>query len=85
MIVSDRSAPGSGGCDKAGSSDRQNFLRRTASALVLAPLAIAAAFVGGWIFGMLGIMQGRGLIGSIIVAFIGAVILLWVIRLVKKA
>jgi phosphatidate cytidylyltransferase len=50
VIVPDRGAAGSGGSDKAGSSDRQNFLRRTASALVLAPLAIATAFVGGWIF-----------------------------------
>jgi len=44
-----RSGPGPGG-ERAGPSDRQNFLRRTASALVLAPLAIGLAFVGGWIF-----------------------------------
>ena len=50
MIVPDRRAPGSGESDKAVSLDRQNFLRRTASTLVLAPLAIASAFVGGWIF-----------------------------------
>jgi phosphatidate cytidylyltransferase len=50
VIVPDRRAPGSRGSDKAGFSDRQNFLRRTTSALVLAPLAIATAFVGGWIF-----------------------------------
>jgi phosphatidate cytidylyltransferase len=50
VIVPERRAPGSGGSAEAGSSDRQNFLRRTASALVLAPLAVATAFVGGWIF-----------------------------------
>ena len=50
MIASDRSGPGPGGNEQAGPSDRQNFLRRTASALVLAPLAIGAAFVGGVIF-----------------------------------
>ena len=44
-----RSGPGPGG-ERAGPSDRQNFLRRTASALVLAALAIGLAFVGGWIF-----------------------------------
>ena len=44
-----RSGPGPGG-ERAGPSDRQDFLRRTASALVLAPLAIGVAFVGGWIF-----------------------------------
>ena len=45
-----RSGPGSGEHELAGLSDRQNFLRRTASALVLAPLAIGVAFVGGWVF-----------------------------------
>ena len=50
MIASDRRSPGSGGKEQAGPSDRQNFLRRTASALVLAPLAIGAAFVGGVLF-----------------------------------
>ena len=50
MIASDRRSPASGGNEQAGPSDRQNFLRRTASALVLAPLAIGAAFVGGVLF-----------------------------------
>jgi phosphatidate cytidylyltransferase len=50
VIVPDRRGPGSGGNEKVGPSDRQNFARRTASALVLAPLAIGMAFVGGWIF-----------------------------------
>ena len=60
MIVPDRRGPGQGGNEKAGNekagnekagpSDRHNFLRRTASALVLAPLAILVAYLGGWIF-----------------------------------
>jgi phosphatidate cytidylyltransferase len=50
VIVPDRRGPGPRGNEQAGASDRPNFLRRTASALVLAPLAIGAAFVGGWIF-----------------------------------
>jgi phosphatidate cytidylyltransferase len=50
VIVPERRPAGSGGTENTGSSDRQNFLRRTVSALVLAPLTIAAAFVGGWIF-----------------------------------
>jgi uncharacterized membrane protein YeaQ/YmgE (transglycosylase-associated protein family) len=41
--------------------------------------------VGGWLFGLLGIGAGGGLIGSVIVAFIGAVILIWITRLIKKA
>jgi uncharacterized membrane protein YeaQ/YmgE (transglycosylase-associated protein family) len=34
---------------------------------------------------MLGIWSGGGMIGSIIVAFVGAVILVWITRLLKKA
>jgi uncharacterized membrane protein YeaQ/YmgE (transglycosylase-associated protein family) len=33
----------------------------------------------------LGIWPGGGVIGSLIVAFIGAVILVWITRLLKKA
>jgi phosphatidate cytidylyltransferase len=50
VIAPDRSGPGPGGHAQAGPSDRQNFLRRTASALVMAPLAIGLALVGGWVF-----------------------------------
>jgi uncharacterized membrane protein YeaQ/YmgE (transglycosylase-associated protein family) len=48
-------------------------------------LGILGGVLGGWIFGKLGIWQGGGMIGSIIVAFVGAVILVWITRLLKKA
>ena len=48
-------------------------------------LGILGGFVGGWVFGMLGVWPGGGTIGSILVAFVGAVILVWISRLVKKA
>jgi len=48
-------------------------------------LGILGGIVGGWVFGMLGIWPRGGIIGSIIVAFVGAVILVWISRLVKKA
>jgi len=48
-------------------------------------LGILGGILGGWIFGMLGIWQSGGMIGSIIVAFVGAVILVWITRLLKKA
>jgi len=48
-------------------------------------LGILGGIVGGWVFGLLGIWPGRGWIGSIIVAFIGAVLLVWISRLLKKA
>src|SRR5262249_18184444 len=47
-------------------------------------LGMLGAIVGGWLFGMLGISAG-GLIGGILVAFSGAVILIWLTRMLKKA
>jgi len=47
-------------------------------------LGILGGIVGGWLFGMIGIHAG-GLIGGIVVAFVGAVILVWITRLIKKA
>ena len=47
-------------------------------------VGIVGAVVGGWLFGVFGITAG-GLVGAIITAFIGACVLLFVIRLIKKA
>ncbi len=47
-------------------------------------LGIVGAVVGGWLLGALGIYAG-GLIGTIIVAIIGAIFLIWLPRLLKKA
>jgi len=48
-------------------------------------LGILGGARGRWIFGELGIWSGGGLIGSIIVASVGAVVLVWITRLPKKA
>jgi uncharacterized membrane protein YeaQ/YmgE (transglycosylase-associated protein family) len=48
-------------------------------------LGLLGGILGGWVFGMLGIWPGGGMIGSIIVAFVGAVILVGITRLLKKA
>jgi uncharacterized membrane protein YeaQ/YmgE (transglycosylase-associated protein family) len=47
-------------------------------------LGILGGLFGGWLFGALGIWQGGGMVGSIIVAFIGAVILVGITRLIKR-
>ncbi len=47
-------------------------------------LGILGALLGGWVFRMLNWQLG-GPLGPIIVAFIGAVILVWITRLLKKA
>ncbi|MEM9600964.1 MAG: GlsB/YeaQ/YmgE family stress response membrane protein, partial [Pseudomonadota bacterium] len=45
---------------------------------------IIGAFVGGWLLGVLGIAFG-GIIGTIVTAFIGACVLIFLVRLIKKA
>jgi uncharacterized membrane protein YeaQ/YmgE (transglycosylase-associated protein family) len=47
-------------------------------------LGIIGAVVGGWLMGLLGIHAG-GFIGTIIVAIFGAVVLIWITRLLKRA
>jgi uncharacterized membrane protein YeaQ/YmgE (transglycosylase-associated protein family) len=46
-------------------------------------LGIVGAVVGGWLMGLLGIYSGS-LIGSTIIAIIGAMFLIWLSRLLKK-
>jgi uncharacterized membrane protein YeaQ/YmgE (transglycosylase-associated protein family) len=47
-------------------------------------VGIIGAVLGGFVFGLLGITTG-GLLGSIVMATIGAVILLYLISIIKKA
>ena len=47
-------------------------------------LGIVGGFLGGWLFGQLGIWPAGGMLGSIIVAFVGAVILVGITRLPKR-
>ena len=47
-------------------------------------VGIIGAFVGGYIFNALGISLGAGLIGAIVSATVGAVVLLFVIGIIKK-
>jgi uncharacterized membrane protein YeaQ/YmgE (transglycosylase-associated protein family) len=49
-------------------------------------IGIVGAFVGGWIFSRLGVTAPwGGLPGTIFVAFIGAVVLLFILRLIRGA
>jgi uncharacterized membrane protein YeaQ/YmgE (transglycosylase-associated protein family) len=52
--------------------------------LVNIVVGILGAIVGGFAFGLLGISAG-GIIGSIITATVGAVLLLLIVGLIKKA
>ena len=47
-------------------------------------IGIVGAFVGGWLFAQMGVSSPwGGLPGTIFVAFIGAVVLLFVLRLIR--
>ena len=47
-------------------------------------VGVIGSLIGGWLFGLLGIAAG-GLIGSIIAAVVGAISLIVIVRLVKRA
>lgn len=47
-------------------------------------VGILGALLGGFLFGLLG-LSSYGLVGSLITATVGAVVLLWLLRLIKKA
>jgi len=46
-------------------------------------VGLLGSFVGGWLFGQLGITAG-GVLGSLVTAFVGAIVLLYVFRLLKR-
>ena len=48
-------------------------------------VGILGAFVGNWVLGLLGIAIAGGMVGAIINAFIGAIIVLFLIGLIKRA
>jgi uncharacterized membrane protein YeaQ/YmgE (transglycosylase-associated protein family) len=48
-------------------------------------LGILGGVLGGWIFGKLGVWPAGGVLGSLIVAFVGAVILVAITRVLKRA
>jgi uncharacterized membrane protein YeaQ/YmgE (transglycosylase-associated protein family) len=57
----------------------------TAGGYVDVILGLLGAILGGWTLGRTGLDGGDSLIRSILLAFVGAVILIWITRLVKRA
>ena len=47
-------------------------------------VGVLGAFVGGWLFGVLGLSVGGEWVGPIVTAFVGAVLLLFVVGKLKK-
>ena len=48
-------------------------------------LGMVGAVLGGWIFNVLGIYPAGGIVTSILVAIVGAIILIWLSRVLKRA
>jgi uncharacterized membrane protein YeaQ/YmgE (transglycosylase-associated protein family) len=48
-------------------------------------VGVIGAVLGGYLFSLFGVSTGGGLLGSLVVATIGAIVLLFGIRLVKSA
>ena len=48
-------------------------------------VGVVGALIGGFLFSTLGVSAGGGLLGSIVVATVGAVVLLFIIRMIKRA
>ncbi len=47
-------------------------------------IGIIGAFIGGWLFSLFGLVAPGGpLVGAIVVAFLGAVVLLFLLRLIR--
>ncbi|MDR1729886.1 MAG: GlsB/YeaQ/YmgE family stress response membrane protein [Prevotellaceae bacterium] len=46
-------------------------------------VGIIGGFLGGWLFGLLGI-GGTSIVWSLISAVVGAILLLWIVSLIKK-
>jgi uncharacterized membrane protein YeaQ/YmgE (transglycosylase-associated protein family) len=47
-------------------------------------IGILGAFVGGWLFGLLNISFGSGVLGEILKAIIGAIVLLVLVRALRR-
>jgi uncharacterized membrane protein YeaQ/YmgE (transglycosylase-associated protein family) len=48
-------------------------------------VGVIGAVLGGWLFDVLGIVRGGSLLGQQVTAFVGAVVFLVILRLIKKA
>src|SRR5207342_1180663 len=48
-------------------------------------LGLLGGIIGGWVFGALGIWPTGGIFGSVVVSFVGAVILVGLTRMLRRA
>ena len=61
----------------------EQFMKSQMGMLMNIILGIVGAAIASWLFGMVGISFGPGWLGYLIAGFIGACVLIWVVRLVR--
>jgi uncharacterized membrane protein YeaQ/YmgE (transglycosylase-associated protein family) len=47
-------------------------------------VGVIGSFIGGWLFGHFGLLRGGGILSTLIGATVGAVILLFLLRLIRR-
>jgi len=62
----------------------EQFMKSQMGILMNIILGIVGAAVAGWLFGLVGVKFGPGWLGYLIAGFIGAVILIFVGRLIRQ-
>lgn len=59
-------------------------MKMDANLVMMIVLGVIGGLAGGWGFSFLGISLGAGMVGEIIVAAVGAVVLIWVYKMVAQ-
>ena len=61
----------------------EQFMKSQMGMLMNIILGIVGAAIASWLFGLVGISFGPGWLGYLIAGFIGACVLIWVVRMVR--
>ena len=61
----------------------EQFMKSQMGMLMNIILGIVGAAIASWLFGLVGISFGPGWLGYLIAGFIGAVLLIWIVRMVR--
>jgi uncharacterized membrane protein YeaQ/YmgE (transglycosylase-associated protein family) len=61
----------------------EQFMKSQMGLLMNIILGIVGAAIASWLFGMVGISFGPGWLGYLIAGFIGACLLIWIVRAIQ--
>lgn len=63
----------------------EKVMKRNHGLLTNLIVGVVGAFIGSFLIGILGLGGGSGLVPSLVTATLGAIVLLWLLGLVKKS